>query len=118
MNLGAGCFKTGTIQHEFLHSLGLWHTQSRSDRDQYVEIKLENVKEEAKYNFERYDPSAVTHYGWPYDFESVMHYRDRAFSWNGGLTIRTLDPTKQVLIGFRKGVSKGDIQLLRKQYRC
>ena len=119
MNLGFGCFKTGKIQHEFLHALGIWHAQSRSDRDKYVKIKLENVDEGNKHNFERYDPSAVTHYDLPYDFESVMHYDGKAFSKNGKLTIRTLDPTKQRLIYHQKpGVSKGDVQLLKKLYRC
>ena len=45
LNLGSAswgtCYATGTIEHEFMHALGVWHQQSRSDRDQYVKINKE-----------------------------------------------------------------------------
>ena len=40
-----------TIMHEFIHALGLYHVQSREDRDKYVEIKWDNIKEKVKHNF-------------------------------------------------------------------
>lgn len=39
-----GCIKWGTIQHEFLHSLGFWHEHTRYDRDKYVSIQWENIE--------------------------------------------------------------------------
>ena len=121
LNLVPGCYdtaNTGSIQHELLHALGLHHAQSRSDRDKYIEIKKENIMEKAQFNFARYEPSAVSHYDLPYDFGSVMHYGGTAASKNGELTIRTLDPSKQDVIGQREGISEGDIELLKKHYGC
>lgn len=41
---GAGCFRNGTIIHEFLHALGFYHQQSATERDDYVTIVWENIQ--------------------------------------------------------------------------
>lgn len=40
-----GCVFRHIIQHEMLHALGFNHEQTRSDRDQHVQILLQNVME-------------------------------------------------------------------------
>ena len=35
----------GTVQHEMLHALGFFHEQSRTDRNDFVTINLDNVEE-------------------------------------------------------------------------
>ena len=45
MSLGPECLQTSIVLHELLHALGFWHEQSRPDRDQYVEIFWENIKQ-------------------------------------------------------------------------
>ena len=72
------------IMHELAHALGFWHEQSRPDRDQYVTINWANIYPGLESNFQiRSSASTVG----SYDFESIMHYGDYDFSYNGNRTI-------------------------------
>lgn len=85
LSLGTGCVGRGIIQHEFIHAIGFLHAHQRTDRDDYVEIRSQNIIDGAVGNFnkERYD----SRYSTSYDYKSVMHYRSTAFSKNGQPTI-------------------------------
>ncbi|VDO53286.1 unnamed protein product [Haemonchus placei] len=45
LSLGSGCNTMGIIAHEFMHALGIFHTQSRHDRDSFITVDLTNVPE-------------------------------------------------------------------------
>ena len=45
LSLGSGCNITATVMHELLHTLGFWHEQARADRNLYVEVMWENIRE-------------------------------------------------------------------------
>merc|ERR1711931_184365 len=113
LSIGYGCTSTGTIQHEFMHALGFWHEQSRDDRDSYVTINWNNIVEKNKHNFRSY---RTLNQGFPYDYGSVMHYGPYAFSKNGKPTILTKGGNYK--IGQRDGVSRQDVQEIRKLYGC
>merc|ERR1719158_522119 len=81
------CLTKDTIYHEIFHALGKVHEQSRPDRDDYVEILLENVQggEEHQFEIKKNVDTANTHY----DLASIMHYGPLAFTTNGEATIKS-----------------------------
>ncbi|CAF4782402.1 unnamed protein product [Pieris macdunnoughi] len=114
LNLSKRCFKHGTVVHEMLHTIGFYHMQSTYDRDNYVEIVWENIKSGHEHNFAKYNNDTVTDFGVPYDYNSVMHYPEVAFSKNGNKTIIPLQ--ENVKIGQRLGMSESDVVKLNKMY--
>lgn len=77
------------IMHELLHVIGIYHEQSRNDRDDYITIFMDKIKEKAKYNFQK--ESNTTTYS-NYDFCSIMHYDSQAFAKiKGDITIEVKD---------------------------
>merc|ERR1739838_892839 len=106
-----------TIIHEFMHASGFFHEQSRTDRDTYVRIALENVQDDREGNFASYSASQITAFGEPYDYQSVMHYGAYDFSKNGQKTIVRLDGSEAAL-GNEVGFSQVDINKMNKLYKC
>jgi biotin-(acetyl-CoA carboxylase) ligase len=111
ISLGTGC-NVGSTIHEIGHALGLWHEQSRSDRDQYIEIVWENIKPNRESNFEKHLQDGKD---WGiYDYDSIMHYTANSFGVNGAVTIRVKETGQ--LIGQRNGLSQGDINAVYFMY--
>ena len=105
VNLAGGCLRGQTI-HEIGHVIGLWHEQSREDRDLFVQIKWANIEAASVHNFNQHitDGDDVG----AYDYGSIMHYPRKAFSKNGQDTIVPINPPGAA-IGQRDGLSAGDI---------
>ncbi|KAH8282685.1 hypothetical protein KR054_009133 [Drosophila jambulina] len=114
LNLGSGCMYSAAIQHELLHALGFYHTQSDPQRDQYVRILTENIKPGHEHNFNKLRADAVTNFGLGYDYDSIMHYGPFGFSRNGNPTIVPLQAN--VVIGQATRLSPRDVATLNRMY--
>ena len=123
-NQEIGIFNWGyrfIMAHELGHALGLWHEQSRTDRDVFIQVITGNIEPGKEHNFDIV-PTSTTH--GDYDFDSVMHYGQCSFSacagcpdsaapgcTDGGVTILVLPPWDddwQDNIGQRDHLSSGD----------
>jgi hypothetical protein len=111
LSLSAGC-GFGAAVHEFGHAVGLWHEQSREDRDRFVRINWNNIRPGRAHNFNQHISDGDDIGG--YDYGSIMHYGRTAFSSNGQPTIEPL--TQGAQIGQRNGLSAGDIAAVRAMY--
>ncbi|XP_058487210.1 low choriolytic enzyme-like [Solea solea] len=95
-----------------MHALGFWHEQSRSDRDVYVKINLDNVKDEHVSNFDRKE---TLNLNVPYDY-SLMHYGRKDFSKNGQDTDTPMIASAS--IGQRIGMTENDFLKINKLHSC
>ena len=104
VNLGAGC-TLGNVIHEIGHVVGLWHEQSREDRDSWVRINWAKIQAGMTHNFNQHitDGDDIG----AYDYGSIMHYPRNAFSTDGTDTITPL--VAGAAIGQRTALSAGDV---------
>lgn len=112
------CMYTGIVAHELNHALGFWHEQSRADRDNYVRIMWQNIPTDQQHNFNKFTSGADTQ-GFPYDYNSIMHYEWNAFSVNGQATIVPLQSGINLVNASQKtSLTSIDVAEIRKYYGC
>ncbi|XP_065691170.2 meprin A subunit alpha isoform X2 [Patagioenas fasciata] len=119
LSIGTGCDYTAIVEHEILHALGFYHEQSRSDRDDYVNIWWDEIIAGREHNFEKYDDDFITDLNTPYDYESLMHYAPFSFNKNESIpTITAKIPAFDSIIGQRLDFSAIDLERLNRMYNC
>jgi Astacin (Peptidase family M12A) len=113
INLAPGCLFGQTV-HEICHAAGLWHEQSREDRNNFVTIHFSNIIQGMEHNFNQQitDGDDVG----PYDYASIMHYPRNAFARNPANDTITPRPNPNTPIGQRNGLSPGDIRTINAIY--
>ncbi|XP_034444092.1 high choriolytic enzyme 1-like [Hippoglossus hippoglossus] len=108
-----GCVYYGTVQHELLHALGFNHEQCRSDRDQHINVLLQNVISGQESNFKKIN---TLNQGTPYDYSSVMHYGRLAFSKDNYNPTMVAIPNSNAVFGQAKQMSQNDINRINLLY--
>ncbi|XXT21236.1 M12 family metallopeptidase [Sorangium sp. So ce429] len=115
----------GLITHEVLHVLGMYHEQSRSDRDNYVNINGSCIDDDKDHN---YDTKDDTYTSGVYDYESIMHYRTGTWcdsarpSWcmipdgSGGTVCATITKKDGTPIGVNSEMSREDVNSMFYMY--
>ncbi|KAG1945843.1 hatching enzyme 1, tandem [Pimephales promelas] len=92
------------LQHELNHTLGFYHEQTKSDRDKYIKINIQNI-----YTYNQ---------NTPYDYGSIMHNGRTAFAIQRWLETITPIPDETVEIGQTQRLSNIDILRIKKLYGC
>ncbi|GAV06255.1 hypothetical protein RvY_16274 [Ramazzottius varieornatus] len=112
-----GCVYHGIVIHELTHAIGFYHEQSRTDRDQYVEMNWSNIQQSNHNQFNKYESNQITAFKQAYDYGSVMHYGKYAFAIDRNVwTIRPKAPNQSKPIGQRTGLSAVDITKINSMY--
>lgn len=130
----------GRAIHEIMHALGIFHEQSRDDRDRFVKIHFDNISPGifecyvinkilvlVKYNIlnvflaykSNFEKQSLknTSYTFEYDFDSIMHYGEDYFAKvRGKPTIST--KIRGAKIGQRRSLSKTDCLKINDLYGC
>lgn len=109
---GASNCSFGTLLHEMGHVVGLWHEQSRPDRNTYVSFNYQNVIKGSASNFAILSDNAQT-VGF-YDYASVMHYIPFAFSRNGGPVLESIPAG--ILLSNEVGYTAADVDTIDRLY--
>ena len=104
----------GTILHEMGHTIGLWHEQSRTDRNNFVNFLYNNVDKPQASNFDQLTLNEVD--SGLYNYASIMQYPPFEFSRDGiSPTLETIPPGI-VLGDTLPQYSTGDLDGIKRLY--
>ena len=107
----AACSAPGLL-HEMGHAIGLWHEQSRSDRDTFINILYNNVIKFERPNFDQVFDNAQS-IGL-FDYASIMEYFPASFSKNGEPTIESIPAG--IRLSNSAGYTAGDVDMISRIY--
>ncbi|XP_041089360.1 uncharacterized protein LOC121303031 [Polyodon spathula] len=116
VSLGLNCIKRdmGVATHVLMHVLGFWHEHTRVKRDKHIAVKRQNISPELAGNFKIRAENTLKN---EYDYNSVLHYSQYAFSVNQQQAATPI-PDTSVPIRWRKALSESDIKRINTWYNC
>ena len=117
VSLGRGCVFDSVVIHELGHAVGFYHEHTRPDRDDFVDVIYDNIRDGAESQFFKFQPGQTNTLGLGYDLQSIMHYRRNTFSKDGSDTIQAKDPSV-TSFGNSRQLSSLDIAKANALYNC
>uniref|UniRef100_A0A914VIE0 Zinc metalloproteinase n=1 Tax=Plectus sambesii TaxID=2011161 RepID=A0A914VIE0_9BILA len=121
LSIADGCehLGFGVLTHEIGHALGFWHEQMRSDRDSFVRVLMDNVRQEGKGQFDKQTANSIKTYSIPYEYGSLMHYNGNAFAINENeYVLVAKNELFQQTMGQRTAPSFFDVYQANRHYKC
>jgi astacin len=109
---GSGACSLGTLLHEMGHIVGLYHEQSRPDRNSYITVNFANVIKGSEGNFDQ--PQDNLQDLGLFDYASIMEYIPYAFTRNGAPVIETIPPGMP--LSNQTGYTAADIDGVKRLY--
>lgn len=104
--------------HELAHLVGFYHEHQRSDRDEYINVRYDNIVPHFRKDFEKYN---FTTYG-EYDFGSIMHYPLGYYATSNTLlsmeVLSNVTVPEGVSVGTLHTLSTLDIRKAKEMYKC
>ena len=95
--------------------LGLFPEAMRSDRDQYLNIDLTNIR--APQAFQKLSGATTDYFGQTFDYSSLLLYTPYQYSADPSKPVMTAKQANQVM-GQSVSLSSGDVTLLQHTYKC
>ncbi|XP_023232131.1 astacin-like metalloprotease toxin 5 [Centruroides sculpturatus] len=118
LNLGSGCWNLGIIYHELGHVIGLYHEHNRPDRDKYIRILWNNIRDSYITGFALYDENDLRICD-DYSYDSIMHYGPKAFAKYGKVSFEPILPNVTIKETYEwEFYSESDIKCINKLYNC
>uniref|UniRef100_A0A0K0FJE7 Metalloendopeptidase n=1 Tax=Strongyloides venezuelensis TaxID=75913 RepID=A0A0K0FJE7_STRVS len=109
------------IMHAIANTLGMYNEHMRPDRGKHIRINYENIDETSIFEFNVLNGSDTHSYEIDYDYGSLLHFGNIAFSKERKPTIETYINAYNRMIGQRVKLSFNDYKLLNLHYcsyRC
>lgn len=101
-----------------MHVMGIAHEQCRPDRDNYITILWDNVREENYFDFTKMPADHFDSYDIPYDFNSLMHYPQNAFAKPDKNITMFANHDPNLELGQYKAPTDNDLEKVRRMYNC